>query len=202
MTRRWTRLVHTTLSQEAMAQVEALRIRTRVSQNKALRSLLRDGLDTDIVLTTKSAPGGAGVGFYVEPDMGKEVDRFAANNAVWPAEALRRLLDRGLAAQAEASAAQSDGTESSQQPPLESGEMDLSTFKYQRVTGELRQELSDYVYAGYLDGKSIRGLAEETGRSYGSILLLVAERTELRGRGGQAKEKPESEQKAKRTRRR
>lgn len=64
----------------------------------------------------------------------------------------------------------------------------MTTQKYPRSTrlvGEARTALAVKVHVDYCAGASIREIAEETGRSYGSVhALLVEMGTELRGRGG------------------
>ncbi|WP_305094992.1 helix-turn-helix domain-containing protein [Prescottella sp. R16] len=54
-----------------------------------------------------------------------------------------------------------------------------------RVTGESRDRLRDELKAEYEAGKSIRSLAEKTGRSYGFVHnVLVEADVTLRRRGG------------------
>ena len=60
---------------------------------------------------------------------------------------------------------------------------DLS--KGRRVTGKDRDDLAAKLKKQYLSGKSIRALAEETGRSYGFVHRVLTESgVQLRGRGG------------------
>ncbi|WP_137724561.1 helix-turn-helix domain-containing protein [Prescottella subtropica] len=54
-----------------------------------------------------------------------------------------------------------------------------------RVTGESRDRLRDELKSEYEAGKSIRSLAEQTGRSYGFVHnVLVEADVTLRRRGG------------------
>jgi predicted transcriptional regulator len=63
-----------------------------------------------------------------------------------------------------------------------------SAAKGSRVTGTARDELSADLRTKYEGGKSIRELAEETGRSYGFVHRVLSESgTTLRGRGGAPK---------------
>jgi hypothetical protein len=57
--------------------------------------------------------------------------------------------------------------------------------KGRRVTGKDRDDLAAKLKKQYLAGKSIRALAEETGRSYGFVHRVLTESgVTLRGRGG------------------
>ena len=59
-----------------------------------------------------------------------------------------------------------------------------------RVTGDDRTRLAADLKAKYEAGASIRGLAEETGRSYGFVHRILTESgTALRGRGGATRRK-------------
>ncbi len=54
-----------------------------------------------------------------------------------------------------------------------------------RLSGTEREQLADELSKGYAEGKSIRALAEETGRSYGFVHRLLSENdVTLRSRGG------------------
>jgi hypothetical protein len=54
-----------------------------------------------------------------------------------------------------------------------------------RLSGAEREQLADELSKGYTEGKSIRALAEETGRSYGFVHRLLSESdVSLRSRGG------------------
>ncbi|ABS04373.1 hypothetical protein Krad_2909 [Kineococcus radiotolerans SRS30216 = ATCC BAA-149] len=54
-----------------------------------------------------------------------------------------------------------------------------------RLSGAEREQLADELSKGYAEGKSIRALAEETGRSYGFVHRLLSENdVTLRSRGG------------------
>lgn len=60
-----------------------------------------------------------------------------------------------------------------------------SLRKGARVTGADRSKLASELKAKYSSGKSIRSLAEETGRSYGFVHRILTEAgADLRGRGG------------------
>ena len=57
--------------------------------------------------------------------------------------------------------------------------------KGSRVTGTARDKLSSDLKKKYDQGRSIRSLAEETGRSYGFVHRMLTESgVTLRGRGG------------------
>ncbi|WP_337063226.1 helix-turn-helix domain-containing protein [Kineococcus sp. G2] len=65
-----------------------------------------------------------------------------------------------------------------------------------RLSGAERAQLAEELSKGYAEGKSIRALAEETGRSYGFVHRLLSESdVSLRSRGGatrgRAKEQPQ-----------
>jgi transposase len=54
-----------------------------------------------------------------------------------------------------------------------------------RLSGAERGQLAEELSKGYAEGKSIRALAEETGRSYGFVHRLLSENdVTLRSRGG------------------
>jgi len=54
-----------------------------------------------------------------------------------------------------------------------------------RLSGADREQLAVELSKGYAEGKSIRALAEETGRSYGFVHRLLSEsEVSLRSRGG------------------
>lgn len=56
-----------------------------------------------------------------------------------------------------------------------------------RITGADRDKLAGELSAKYAEGKSIRELAAETGRSYGFVHRLLSDnQVSLRGRGGAA----------------
>ncbi|WP_432498138.1 helix-turn-helix domain-containing protein [Kineococcus auxinigenes] len=70
-----------------------------------------------------------------------------------------------------------------------------------RLSGTERAQLAEELSKGYAEGKSIRALAEEAGRSYGFVHRLLSEsEVSLRSRGGatrgRAKQHPEPEQQA------
>lgn len=57
--------------------------------------------------------------------------------------------------------------------------------KGSRVTGQTRDKLASDLKKKYDQGRSIRSLAEETGRSYGFVHRMLTESgVTLRGRGG------------------
>jgi hypothetical protein len=57
--------------------------------------------------------------------------------------------------------------------------------KGSRVTGTARERLAADLKKKYSQGRSIRALAEETGRSYGFVHRMLSESgVTLRGRGG------------------
>lgn len=57
-----------------------------------------------------------------------------------------------------------------------------------QVRGDERRELTDYVTAEYLTGRSIRDIASTIGRSYGFVHRLLTEGgVRLRTRGGARK---------------
>jgi len=57
--------------------------------------------------------------------------------------------------------------------------------KGSRVTGQARDRLASDLKKKYDQGRSIRSLAEETGRSYGFVHRMLTESgVTLRGRGG------------------
>ncbi|PPK96170.1 hypothetical protein CLV92_105272 [Kineococcus xinjiangensis] len=57
--------------------------------------------------------------------------------------------------------------------------------KGSRLTGAERETLAAELSKGYAEGKSIRALAEETGRSYGFVHRILSESdVSLRSRGG------------------
>ncbi|GAB7189658.1 helix-turn-helix domain-containing protein [Kineococcus sp. NUM-3379] len=57
--------------------------------------------------------------------------------------------------------------------------------KGSRLTGAERETLAAELSRGYAEGKSIRALAEETGRSYGFVHRILSEsEVSLRSRGG------------------
>ena len=57
--------------------------------------------------------------------------------------------------------------------------------KGSRLTGAERETLAAELSKGYAEGKSIRALAEETGRSYGFVHRILSEsEVSLRSRGG------------------
>ncbi|NAZ85519.1 helix-turn-helix domain-containing protein [Kineococcus indalonis] len=54
-----------------------------------------------------------------------------------------------------------------------------------RLSGAERSQLAEELSKGYAEGKSIRALAEEAGRSYGFVHRLLSEsEVSLRSRGG------------------
>ncbi|WP_369052162.1 MULTISPECIES: helix-turn-helix domain-containing protein [Kineococcus] len=54
-----------------------------------------------------------------------------------------------------------------------------------RLSGAEREQLAAELTKGYSEGKSIRALAEESGRSYGFVHRLLSESdVALRSRGG------------------
>jgi transposase len=61
----------------------------------------------------------------------------------------------------------------------------IRTKRGQRLTAKQRAELMTELRKGYVDGKSIRALAESCGRSYGTVHGYLREAgVVLRGRGG------------------
>ncbi|GAB3270250.1 helix-turn-helix domain-containing protein [Kineococcus gypseus] len=67
-----------------------------------------------------------------------------------------------------------------------------------RLNGTERAQLAEELSKGYAEGKSIRALAEEAGRSYGFVHRLLSEsEVSLRSRGGatrgRAKRQPEQQ---------
>lgn len=61
----------------------------------------------------------------------------------------------------------------------------IPIVKGTRVTGDDRDALTDVIARKYQDGASIRAIAEESGRAYGTIhRLLVDSGVQLRSRGG------------------
>lgn len=57
--------------------------------------------------------------------------------------------------------------------------------KGSRITGNARERLAADLKKKYSQGRSIRALAEETGRSYGFVHRMLSESgVVLRGRGG------------------
>ena len=57
--------------------------------------------------------------------------------------------------------------------------------KGSRITGDERERLASELKQQYDSGKSIRELAESSGRSYGFVHRILSESgTTLRGRGG------------------
>jgi len=57
--------------------------------------------------------------------------------------------------------------------------------KGSRITGNARERLAADLKRKYGQGRSIRALAEETGRSYGFVHRMLSESgVTLRGRGG------------------
>ncbi len=65
--------------------------------------------------------------------------------------------------------------------------------KGDRITGERRTLLGAQLRAQYEDGRSIRELAAETGRSYGFVHRVLKESgATLRGRGGASRSRPGS----------
>lgn len=62
--------------------------------------------------------------------------------------------------------------------------------KGSRVTGTARDKLAADLKKKYDQGRSIRALAEETGRSYGFVHRMLSETgVTLRGRGGSTRGK-------------
>jgi hypothetical protein len=62
--------------------------------------------------------------------------------------------------------------------------------KGRRITGDERGSLSDQLRREYEQGRSIRAIAAETGRSYGFVhRVLLESGTTLRGRGGATRKK-------------
>ena len=61
-----------------------------------------------------------------------------------------------------------------------------------RLTAAQQAELEVLVKARYAAGDSMRQIAEQTGRSYGSInrLVRLALDTQARGRGGNTRQRP------------
>lgn len=60
--------------------------------------------------------------------------------------------------------------------------------KGQRATGKVRENLRKYVADQYAEGKSIRAIADDIGRSYGTVHRLLNEANVLlRPRGGKRK---------------
>jgi hypothetical protein len=54
-----------------------------------------------------------------------------------------------------------------------------------RLSGAEREQLAGELSKGYAEGKSIRALAEESGRSYGFVHRILSEsEVSLRSRGG------------------
>jgi hypothetical protein len=54
-----------------------------------------------------------------------------------------------------------------------------------RITGAAREKLARELRRKYEKGASLRGLAEQTGRSYGFVHRILTDRgVTLRGRGG------------------
>lgn len=59
-----------------------------------------------------------------------------------------------------------------------------------RITGATRDRLAEDLKREYVEGKSIRALAAESGRSYGFIHRILSESgVALRGRGGPTRRK-------------
>lgn len=59
-----------------------------------------------------------------------------------------------------------------------------------RITGATRDKLAEDLKEQYREGKSIRALAAESGRSYGFIHRILSESgVTLRGRGGPTRRK-------------
>ena len=62
--------------------------------------------------------------------------------------------------------------------------------KGSRITGEERDKLAGELRQQYDSGKSIRELAESSGRSYGFVHRILSESgVALRGRGGATRKK-------------
>ncbi len=62
--------------------------------------------------------------------------------------------------------------------------------KGSRITGDERDKLAGELRQQYDSGKSIRELAEASGRSYGFVHRILSESgTTLRGRGGATRKK-------------
>lgn len=59
------------------------------------------------------------------------------------------------------------------------------SYRGRQVIGQQRKELTDQVVAEYLDGRSVRQIANTIGRSYGFVHRLLREAgVEMRSRGG------------------
>ena len=59
-----------------------------------------------------------------------------------------------------------------------------------RLTGEDRAQMAERVMAQYSEGRSIREIAHDTGRSYGFVHRVLTEsEVALRGRGGPTRRK-------------
>ncbi|MFD7539904.1 helix-turn-helix domain-containing protein [Streptomyces sp. NPDC059819] len=57
--------------------------------------------------------------------------------------------------------------------------------KGKRITGAVRDQLTDELAKAYKSGRSIRAIAEDTGRSYGLVHRLLTEAgITMRSRGG------------------
>lgn len=62
-----------------------------------------------------------------------------------------------------------------------------------RMTGEAREQATSAMVEQYAAGKSIREIAEASGRSYGFVHRILSEAgTSLRGRGGATRRKSEA----------
>lgn len=60
-----------------------------------------------------------------------------------------------------------------------------------RLTGAERDQMTQSVTELYQEGKSIRDIAQETGRSYGFVHRVLSEsEVVLRGRGGATRRRP------------
>jgi hypothetical protein len=61
-----------------------------------------------------------------------------------------------------------------------------------RLTGDDRTRMAERVTAQYNEGRSIREIAQDTGRSYGFVHRVLSEsEVALRGRGGPTRRKRE-----------
>ncbi|MFB9376406.1 helix-turn-helix domain-containing protein [Kineococcus gynurae] len=72
--------------------------------------------------------------------------------------------------------------------------MTEATKRGARLTGAERDELASTLSQGYSEGKSIRALAEESGRSYGFVHRILSESdVSLRSRGGATRGRAKTE---------
>jgi transposase-like protein len=71
------------------------------------------------------------------------------------------------------------------------GDLVQTVKKGARLTGAERDQMTQSVTELYQEGKSIRDIAQETGRSYGFVHRVLSEsEVVLRGRGGATRRRP------------